>query len=725
MPLEPAFPTAPARDAKASILVVDDLPENLLVYRTLLEDLQQNITFARSGREALRALLHQEYAVILLDVNMPDIDGLETAEFIRQNRRSAHTPIIFITAFADELQTQRGYSLGAVDYILSPVVPDILRSKVKVFVDLYIMQQRLRSQADERVALAAAVSARKSAEENASRLRFLLRANKALTESLDGEKSVRELLRLIVPDFASFAAIALLDDRSGQIRVLRRTGDSVGDSAPERIDDARYAQAKACLAAAVAAQERVKLAPEELSCWLGGEDARAPRFATADIVSLMASGGPLGALIVASESAAPDWLILEELASRTAIALENARLYHRLQAEIDERRQIERRLQEGNARKDEFLAMLSHELRNPLTPITAAVEIMRQVAPGDAKLAWATDITSRQVNHLVYLVDELLDAARISRGKIVLQTELVNLKEVLAQAVETARPLMDERRHTLTRTLPKAPLWVRGDFARLSQVVANLLNNAAKYTDEGGHVHLELRIEDDSALIVVRDDGIGIEKELLPEVFELFTQGKRSLDRRQGGLGIGLTVVKRLVELHRGAIEASSAGPGTGAEFRVRLPCLAEVPRESKSSERHTDQHESEGCRILVVDDNKDGADAIGIFLRLHGYEVTAVGDGVQALECVEAFAPDVVILDIGLPLLNGFEVARRIRRRPKNENIFLIALTGYGQQSEKQQGMDVGFDRYLVKPADPHALLDAIADWQASSSRAAATPVV
>jgi signal transduction histidine kinase/DNA-binding response OmpR family regulator len=711
--------------ARADILIVDDLPENRVAFRTLLDDLHQNLILVRSGREALSAVLRHDFAVILLDVNMPDIDGLETASLIRQNRRSAHTPIIFITAFADEIQTQRGYSLGAVDYILSPVVPEVLRSKVKVFVDLHIMQQRLRYQADERVALAAAESARQSAEESAARLKFLLRASKALAKSLDGEKGARELLELMVPEYAGFAAIALLSDTKDPFRVLKRM-DRTDGSGPdgERLRSDFHGRVKTSVARAIDSRQRVELGTEELRHLLGEKVSQALRLRTGQIVPLMAGERPLGALMAASASDSPDWLMLEELASRAAVALENAYLYQRLEAEITERRQIERELQDANARKDEFLAMLSHELRNPLTPISAAVEIIRQVAPDDPQLAWATDVTARQLNHLVYLVDELLDAARISRGKIVLRTELVNLLEVVEQGIETVRPLIDARGHTLTQSLPDTPIWLRGDFARLSQVVSNLLNNAAKYTEDGGHIHLELRFEQDEALIVVRDDGIGIEQDLLPSVFELFKQGRRSLDRRQGGLGIGLTVVKRLIELHRGTIDAWSAGAGKGAEFRVRLPCLTEVSRQAEAGDVYSGRFRSGGCRILVVDDNKDGADAIGIFLRLNGHEVMEVGDGMQALECLQAYAPDVVILDIGLPLLDGYEVARRIRLQPENKHILLIALTGYGQKWEQRQGMEVGFDLYFVKPANPLVLLDAIVKWQASTSLSVAAPV-
>ena len=524
-------------DDTTNILIVDDLPEKLLVFQTILEDLGQNLVLVRSGSEALKEILEREFAVILLDVNMPDIDGLETAKLIRQYKRSAHTPIIFITAYADEMQTAQGYSLGAVDYILSPVNAEVLRSKVKVFVELYQMQVRTRAMADERVVLARAEAARLAAEE------------------------------------------------------------------------------------------------------------------------------------------------------------------------------VARDLREASRRKDEFLAMLSHELRNPLAPIRNAVEVMRRVSPSEPVLAMARDIIDRQAAQLARLVDELLDVSRISQGKIVLRKESAELGRIVAQAVETARPLIDARGQKLVIDMPPGQVWLSADPTRLAQVLANLLHNACKYTPEGGRIDLSVGATAGEATILVRDNGNGIDPQLLPHVFELFVQGDRSLDRSQGGLGVGLTLVKRLVEMHNGRIEATSAGLGKGALFRVTLPCISGVRSQPAASPPapKPDQIESRGRRVLVVDDNVDAAESTAAFLRLEGHEVKTVADGPQALASLNVFDPHVVVLDIGLPGLDGFEVARRLRGRGNASDTLLIAVTGYGQREDRLRASEAGFDYYFVKPTNPREIHGAI----------------
>jgi signal transduction histidine kinase/ActR/RegA family two-component response regulator len=416
----------------------------------------------------------------------------------------------------------------------------------------------------------------------------------------------------------------------------------------------------------------------------------------------------LGALLIVSEAGDLDWSMLEDIAVSAAMAFENARLYRTLETEIDERRQAETKLQLSNQRKDEFLAMLSHELRNPLAPIRNAIEVIRRVVPSEPTLEWANDVMDRQIKHLTRLVEELLDVARISQGKIVLQMEPVDLQAVMAQSIEIVRPFMEGRRHTLTHKLPASPVWMRGDFARLLQIVSNLLNNAVKYTEEGGAIHLTLTVENGHAEIAVIDNGMGIEPDLLPNVFDLFEQGKRSLDRSQGGLGVGLTLVQRLVQLHGGHVQAISRGAGQGAEFRVTLPCLVEVTAPDADASV-VSTVPSVGRRVLVVDDNVDAAESIAMFLKLTGHEVKTVGDGPQALACAPVYAPEVVVLDIGLPGMDGYEVAMRLRQLPQTAHALLIALTGYGQESDKAQAQVAGFNAHLVKPTDPGTLADLI----------------
>ena len=698
MPLSEFDDLGQAEGDRASILIVDDLPDKLLVFTTVLEDLGHDLVCVLSGAEALKEVLKREFAAILLDVNMPDIDGFETAELIRQYKRSAHTPILFITSYADEMQTIRGYSLGAVDYILSPVVPEILRSKVKVFVELHLMQRRLRRRANERVELAAAEAARLVAEENTRRSNFLAQAGRQLSASLDIERTSRQLIDMLVPQFTRRATLALGDARGEIGFVLEGRALAYGR----------------CELNPLAGSDLDPLERDAVRALLG--DAAAAREALADgavMLPLVTAGRAIGAVIVHADGAGIDEASIGELVDRSAAALENARLYRSLQLEIDERRAIEEQLQASNRRKDEFLAMLSHELRNPLAPIRTALEVIRRLAPAEPKLTWATEVTGRQVNHLTRLVEDLLDVARINQGKIALQMESLDLRAVLAHGLETVRPFIESRRHQLVRDVPDVPVMLRGDFARLSQVVANLLNNAAKYTEEGGSIELSLTLPaQGQAVIAVRDNGIGIEDDLLPNVFEMFEQGKQSLDRSQGGLGVGLTLVQRLVELHDGRVEAGSAGIGRGSEFRVTLPCLAEVG-DSRPAELAAESKPAHaGCRVLVVDDNHDAAEATSVLLELSGHEVKMVGDGAEALASAPIYAPDVVLLDIGLPGMDGYEVAVRLRRMEQTRNSCLIALTGYGQPADRARAREAGFDHHLTKPADPDELLGLVAAW-------------
>jgi PAS domain S-box-containing protein len=361
------------------------------------------------------------------------------------------------------------------------------------------------------------------------------------------------------------------------------------------------------------------------------------------------------------------------------------------------------RLREADRRKDEFLAMLAHELRNPLAPIRNAAQIIRLLSPADPNLQRARDIIERQAQHLTRLVDDLLDVSRLTRGKITLQKEPVELATVIAQAVETSRPLIDARRHELAVTLPREPLQVEGDATRLAQVIANLLNNAAKYTPEGGHIGLTVEPRPGEAMVRVRDDGVGISAELLTQVFDVFAQGDCSLARSEGGLGIGLTLVKSLVEMHGGSVEAHSDGPGKGSELVVRLPTLGREP--APVAEGGEGGPPSPSRRVLVVDDNGDAAESLAMLLRAWGHEVRTTHDGLAALNAAEQVRPEVILLDIGLPRMDGYEVARRLRQRADMRDVLLVALTGYGQEEDRRRAKEAGFDAHLTKPANPTAL--------------------
>ncbi|MGZ5051458.1 MAG: PAS domain S-box protein [Methylobacter sp.] len=366
--------------------------------------------------------------------------------------------------------------------------------------------------------------------------------------------------------------------------------------------------------------------------------------------------------------------------------------------DITERKHAEEKLRLANQRKDEFLAMLAHELRTPLAPIRNAVQLLKMHQPTDNKLAWSCNVIDRQVSHMARLLDDLLDVARIMQGKIRLQMERIELTDVINNAVETSRPLIESRNQELTISKPTIPQWVDGDRVRLAQVLSNLLNNAAKYTDEGGKIMLIVTQQSSTAVIEVKDTGIGIAPDILPQIFDLFTQADHSLAHSQGGLGIGLTLVRQLVEKHGGTVAAASPGVGLGSSFTVRLPTL---PKDSPASE--TERFESmppqRKCRVLVVDDYTDAAESLTTLLQSEGHDVDIANCGMQALEIAAIFRPQVVLLDIGLPDLDGYEVAKRLRALPGMQNTVLIALTGFGQIEDCERSRAAGFDHHLLKP--------------------------
>lgn len=720
--MKPSSMTSAPED-RSDILVVDDLPDKLLVFSTVLESLGQNVVQAGTGAQALREVLARDFAVILLDVNMPDIDGFETARLIRSHRKSAHTPIIFITAYADEIQTARGYSLGAVDYILAPVVPEVLRSKVKVFVDLHQMQRRIRRQADERVALAEAVAARQVAEANDRRSRFLAHASRQLSASLDLPQSLRRLVELALPDLGELAVVSLF---SPDAQVEHCYIGTLGTAAcPATLREVGCAELRTpwheLLAQAVHTHRGRRLEAAAFAGWQAPvEGLPSPPLRSVAVMPLVIGDRALGALLVGTgrsemPSLHADDAVLDELASRAAISFENARLYQSLAVEIVERRAAEDELRQVNQRKDEFLAILSHELRNPLSPIRSAVEVIRRIAPrDDAQLTWATDVVDRQAHHLTGLVDELLDVARINRGVITLQRRAVDLNAVVAHGVDIARAGIESRGHTLVLDQPGTPLWLNGDFSRLSQVVANLLDNAAKYSENGSRIELKLAQQDGCAVLTVRDNGIGIDATLLPRIFDLFTQGAHTPDRRQSGLGVGLTLVQRLVALHGGEVKARSAGPGHGTELEVRLPgCgTAETPASPALA-----PGAAAGCDVLIVDPNRDAAETIAAGLRQAGHQVQVVGGGQEALDRAAFFAPQAIVLDLSLPDLNGYEVARRLRELPGLRTAVIVALSGHGPAQDTPRPRATHVDLHMARPADPQALLEKIARLQSGQA--------
>ena len=358
--------------------------------------------------------------------------------------------------------------------------------------------------------------------------------------------------------------------------------------------------------------------------------------------------------------------------------------------------------------------MLGHELRNPLAPILNALHVMRMPNVDQTSIDAARDIAERQVKHLARLVDDLLDLSRIDSGKIELRKGRVDLREAVSRAVETTRPIIESRRHSLSVSLPDDPLPLEGDAARLEQVLSNLLNNAAKYTEPGGKVDLTVERQNGRFLVKVCDNGIGIAPELLPRVFDLFTQADCSLDRSQGGLGIGLTLVRSLVEMHGGRVAAHSEGTGRGSEFLIVLPAATPESAGPATDLPNPSPPASAGdlglCRVLLVDDNVDGTRILAEVLRTSGYLVDLAHDGPAALEIARVSHPEVVFLDIGLPGMNGYEVARRLRRQQGFDNALLVALTGYGREADRIRAAEAGFDRHLVKPVEPEVVQALIA---------------
>ncbi len=514
----------------ANILVVDDQPAKLLTYSAILNGLEANLVMANSAREALDHLLRADFAVVLVDVCMPELDGFELAALIREHPRFRRTAIIFVSGVhLTDLDRLKGYEYGAVDYVPVPVVPEILRAKVNIFLDLY--------------------------------------------------RKTRQLERL---------------NRHLEIRVAERTAELV----------------------------------------------------------------------------------------------------------------------DASRRKDEFLAMLAHELRNPLAAVRLAAQLVVLPDLPQAQLAKSAAVIHRQVEHLVRLIDDLVDVSRITRGLISLRREPTAISAVVAQAIESSRPLIDTKHHSLTVTVPDDDsLKVDGDLARLSQILANVLNNAAKFTDPGGRIELTVARVGAEVVIKVTDSGVGISADMLPRVFDLFTQVDRPLDRTSTGLGIGLALVQRLVEMHGGRVSAHSGGPGTGAEIVVYLPLIDAGPALVNATPANETVSRLSSRRILVVDDNVDAAETLGLMLKLQGHQVQTAHDGLQALNAASVFLPHIILLDLGMPNLNGYETANRIRSQAWGRNIALVAVTGWGQPKDRERTVEAGFDAHLVKPVDRETLLKTLQD--------------
>jgi len=678
---------------KANILVVDDLEEKHIVFRSILEELGQNIISARSGKEALAHVLEQEFAVILLDVNMPDIDGLETASLIRQYKKTAQTPIVFITAYVDDVQARRGYALGAVDYIPSPVMPEVLRSKVRVFVELFRMNRQVQQQAAAREALARSEAARAAAEEAIHRADYLAEASRVLSRSLNLDDTISAVLELCVPMLGERAILGL-SDRDGGVRRLEMNPAAAANDA-EAFSPALRAAADEAIRQKQPNVVRIGERAAAICPLMAGDEAR----------------GALALLGDVSKFDASRLALIREVASRASIAMENARLYSAVQ--------------DADRRKNEFLAMLAHELRNPLAPIRNAVHIMQGDDVAPATLNWARDVIGRQADHMARLIDDLLDVSRIVQGKVTVKPEKLDLLALIERAVEASEPRAAGRDQEILLDLPGEPIELNGDAVRLAQVLSNLINNASKFSAANTRITLSARYENGQVRIAVRDEGAGIDPSFLPHIFDLFFQADQSLDRSQGGLGIGLTLVKHLVELHGGRVTAASEGAGKGTEVAVYLPAdmkVMPIKVAGATAPRVVAPRAPSPARILVVDDLVASAETLMTLLEMEGFEVKTANEGMAALKIAEDFKPDVVLLDIGLPGMNGFEVANRLRTQPESRDALLIALTGYGEAESRSKSEQAGFDFHMVKPADVNVLLAMLADPDGARRTARAT---
>ena len=636
----------PNTSISTHVLLVDDQPANLLALEAALGSLGVELVRAESGPQALKELEQRDFAAVLLDVRMPGMDGFEVARQIRSRPRSRLTPILFVTAGDDPDEAMMSaYALGAVDFLAKPLRAEVLKAKVSVFVELYRSKEELRARE------------RRDFEQ---RLEAKEERYRALFESID----------------EGFCVLRLERDASGAVVSYRFEEANEAFAMHTGIDDAVGKTIR-------------DLMPGHDKDWL-------------DIYDQVARTGE-ATRFVREARALKRWL--DVYASRLGgpgsdlVAVLFSDITQRLLAEQDMRR-LNEELAQANRRKTEFLATLAHELRNPLAPLSNGLHLMRMASAKPELLEKTRQMMERQVQHMVHLVDDLLDVARISTGKVELRRQRMDLKDVVATAVETSASLVEGGGHSLSVDLPPQALPMDADPTRIAQVVSNLLNNAAKYTPQGGRIALRAWVEGSEAVLAVTDTGIGIEPDALSKVFEMFAQVPGNAGRPQGGLGIGLSLVQSLVALHGGSVSAASAGSGKGSTFTIRLP-LAAGTETSMGDHPVAGTEKTDQLHVLVVDDNADAAESLGVLLDIEGHAAHIAHTGAEALQVAQAQTLDVVFLDIGLPDMSGYDVARRLRMLPGMQKTLLVALTGWGTQDDRQRTRDAGFDRHLTKPAE------------------------
>jgi PAS domain S-box-containing protein len=680
------------------VLLVDDQVRNLEALQAVLHPSGCRLITAQSADAALLALLQHDFAAIVLDIRMPGMDGLELARLIKGRRRTRHVPILFLTAhLLDDKDVLRGYQAGAVDYLTKPLDPEILRAKINIFADLHRASQAL-SEANHQ--LKQEVAERERAQE------ALRDANQQLEVRV--ESRTAELVQ-------AHAVLAASEERLRIALDAGRMGTWELDAARRacHIDEVQ------CTLLGLPAHTRSIPLDTLLALTYPADDERvrnAVEYALKTNVD-NPSDYSYEFRIIRPSDGAVRWLLVS---GRTIPGADALPRRIGVTVDITDRKRDEQALQEADQRKNDFLATLAHELRNPLAPIRNAVELMRMKNPLPVDKRGPADVIDRQTRALTRLVDDLLDISRITQNRLELRREPANLSAIVEAAIEASRPLIDNGGHTLEVNLPEEPIGLLADVTRLAQVISNLLNNAARYSDRKGRIQVAVRRDRAEAVVTITDEGIGIPAPMLSRVFEMFVQVDRAHERGRGGLGVGLALSRQLVEMHGGRITAHSPGPGLGSTFELRVPIVAEV----EASVRPVGLKEglpTSRFRLLVVDDNRDSVDSLSALLRLMGNDVHMAFDGVEAVHAAHTLRPDVVLLDVGLPLQSGYDAARLIRSEPWGRDVVLIALTGWGQEQDRRRSREAGFDHHLVKPVDPRALMGLVSELFHAQRRGAA----
>jgi signal transduction histidine kinase len=667
----PTSATAPggSGDEPINILLVDDQPAKLLGYEAILEELGENLLMAHSARDALEVLLHNDVALLLVDVVMPELDGFELVEIIRSHPRFEKTAVMFVSGVhLSDIDRIRGYSAGAVDYVPVPVVPELLRAKVRVFADLHRKTRQLEQLNQDLESRIAARTADLEAstqrwKESEQRLRL------ALTSARAGAWEWR-----FKPDRSPTPEASQMRWSPGLFALLGLPSNGTAPTVAEFLthvdDDDR---------------ERVSALFESLP----SSSSESPASGSFEIEFRFHRPGDRTVLWIRTTGE-----VVSDAEGQPILA-------RGIHQDVTSRKEAEIELELEARRKDEFLATLAHELRNPLAPILSCVRMLKSGSLKPQAEARNRDILERQVVHLVRLVDDLIDVSRISRGTITLHTQPTDLAALVRSAVDAT--MLRGSGHVFVTQLGEHGPFISADPVRIAQVVTNILDNATKFTPAGGKIVVDLTQEDGFAVLRIVDTGIGMAQDDLDRVFDLFTQVERGR-----GLGIGLALVRRLLDLHGGSVTASSAGSGQGTEVLVRLPIVPEPVAELESAEQDTPAS-ADGddlVQFLIVDDNVDAANTLAELLELSGCRARAVYSGEEATRVGEGVEPDIVLLDLGMPGMDGFEAAKRLRQTPWGTRAKLVAVTGWGQQADRKKTADAGFDGHLVKPVDLDVVL-------------------